>query len=92
MQIDMFTGEEKDTRTRRQKELDRARSQPKQIEMFKQAEIAQFGVFSNPRMDIGQVKLLLIAEDPRTPEEVEADLMKEAQSLTDKLFGEVSNE
>ena len=43
-QFNMFTNEWDDNRTRRQKELDREREQPKQQEMFSQHEIAQFGV------------------------------------------------
>lgn len=62
---------------------DRQRSLPKQMEMFSQRDIAQFGVKANPHIPLsGNVKLLLIPEDPRTPEEVERDLQRAAERNT----------
>jgi len=51
--------------------------------MFSQRDIAQFGVKANPHIPLsGNVKLLLIPEDPRTPEEVERDLQRAAERNT----------
>src|SRR5690554_6618676 len=86
-QFDMFTGELVDTRTRRQKQLDRECNLPRQIEMFSQRDIAQFGVKANPTMPLsGNVKLLLIPEDPRTEEEIERDIQREAERRTVSMF------
>jgi len=88
-QIDMFTGELVDTRTRRQKEQDKEREQPKQAEMFSQKEIAQFGVNPRPLLPISPTtKLGLIFEDPRTEEEKEQDRQREAEARTYQLFSE----
>lgn len=87
-QFDMFTGELVDTRTRRQKQLDRERDLPRQIEMFSQRDVAQFGVKANPTMPLsGNVKLILIPEDPRTDEEIERDIQREAERRTVSMFG-----
>ena len=83
----MFSGELVDTRTRRQKKLDKQREQPRQIEMFSQRDMAQFGVKANPIMPLsGNVKLLLIPEDPRTPEEIERDIQRAAEEQTRPMF------
>ena len=86
LQRDMFTEALVDTRSRRQKQAVKADSKPKQMEMFKQRDIAQFGVTANPVIDIPSERLLLIAEDPRTEEEKELDLQREAASLTKPMF------
>lgn len=86
-QINMFTGKLDDNRTRRQKELDRQRSQPKQTEMFSQRDIAQFGVNPRPLLPISpNTKLGLIFEDPRSEEEIEAGRQREAEERTYRLF------
>ena len=86
-QCNMFTGELDDTRTRNQKKLDREREQPKQTEMFSQREIAQFGVKANPLMPLSpNTKLVLISEDPRTPEEIEQDIQRAAEEKTHQMF------
>ncbi|MGQ9851427.1 MAG: hypothetical protein ACUVSU_15390 [Aggregatilineaceae bacterium] len=73
LQFNLFTGEPEDRRTRKQRQADRARELPRQIEMFSQRDIAQFGVKANPHIPLsGNVRLLLIPEDPRTPEEASA--------------------
>lgn len=88
LQQDMFTGELVDNRTGGQKRTDREREQPQQTEMFGQREIAQFGVRARPQMSLSpHTKLVLIAEDPRTPEEVERDLQRTAEALTCQMFG-----
>lgn len=89
-QFDMFSGELVDTRTRRQKQLDRERDLPRQIEMFSQRDVAQFGVRANPTMPLsGNVKLILIPEDPRTDEEIERDIQREAERRTVSMFGDM---
>lgn len=89
LQFDMFTGEPVDNRTRKQKQLDKERGQPKQTEMFSQREIAQFGVNPRPLLPLSpNTKLLLIPEDPRTDEEIEADRQRAAQKQTYQMFAE----
>jgi hypothetical protein len=86
LQQDMFTGEFVDTRTRRQKERDLARELPLQNEMFSQRDIAQFGVSASPLMPLSpHTRLVLIQEDPRTPEEKDRDLERAAQARTRPL-------
>ncbi len=89
LQMDMFSGELVDNRTRQQKKQDKAREQPKQTEMFSQREIAQFGVNPNPLMPLSpNTRLLLIPEDPRTEEEIEQDRQREAEKRTARMFVE----
>lgn len=91
-QIDLFSGEVVDNRTRAQKQADREREKPQQTELFAQREIAQFGVRANPHLPLSEhTKLVLIREDPRSEEEIERDRMLEAQMLTTALFS-VNNE
>jgi hypothetical protein len=93
LQANFLTGEFVDKRTRQQKQHDKERERPTQIEMFSQREIAQFGVRANPQLPLSEhTKLALIAYDPRTPEEIEQDRMREAQALTIPLFGEPASE
>jgi hypothetical protein len=83
LQLDMFTGEAVDKRTRRQKARDRRAVQPRTAEMFSQRELAQFGVRARPQMPIAPTtKLALQIQDPRTPEERDADLWREAEGKT----------
>lgn len=92
-QIDMFTGELVDTRTPRQKQLDKEREQPRQTEMFSQREIAQFGVNPRPLLPISPTtKLGLIFEDHRTEEEKEQDRQRAAEERTYSLFDELLKE
>lgn len=89
LQMDMFSGELVDNRTRQQKQQDKVRAQPKQTEMFSQREIAQFGVNPNPLMPLSpNTRLLLIPEDPRTEEEIEQDRQHEAEKRTVQMFAE----
>jgi hypothetical protein len=89
-QIDLFTGERVDLRTPAQKKLDEERHRPIQTEMFSQKEVAQFGVTDRPVMALSPGKLVLISQDPRTEEEIEQDLLRQAQSLTIGLFPAVA--
>lgn len=89
LQMNMFSGELDDTRTRRQKQLDRERQQPRQIEMFSQRDVAQFGVNAHPLLPLSpNTKLGLIFEDPRTGEQIEQDRQRAAQERTHQLFVE----
>lgn len=89
LQMDMFSGELVDNRTRQQKKQDKERQQPKQTEMFSQREIAQFGVNPNPLMPLSpNTRLLLIPEDPRTEEEIEQARQQEAEKRTVRMFAE----
>jgi hypothetical protein len=87
LQLDMFNGELVDTRTQRQKRTDDAVQEIYQVAMFPQREIAQFGVSAKPLISLTpSTKLALISEDPRTPEEREQDLQREAEEKTYQIF------
>jgi hypothetical protein len=87
LQFDMFSGDLVDNRTRAQKQQDKARSQPQQIEMFAQRDIAQFGVNPRPLMPLSpNTRLLLMPEDARTDDEVEQGRQLEAQKRTAQMF------
>lgn len=86
-QYNMFSGEVVDNRTRHQKRLDRQRQLPKQLAMFRQADTIQFGVSHRPWLkDLPRYQLELQSEDPRTPEEIERDLLREAEKNTESMF------
>lgn len=66
-QIDMFSENAVDNRTRNQKKQDRQRNQPKQSLMFSQHDMAQFGVNTKPNLPLSpNTRLTLMQEDPRT--------------------------
>jgi hypothetical protein len=89
LQGDLFTGTWADNRTESQKKAEQARNQPAQMTLFRQREIAQFGVRAHPQMPLSpHTKLVLIAEDPRTDEEKERDTQRAAEALTSTLFPE----
>jgi len=89
LQMDMFSGDLVDNRTRQQKKHDKVREQPKQTEMFSQREIAQFGVNPRPLMPLSpNTRLLLIPEDPRTDEQIEQSRQQEAEKRTVQMFAE----
>ena len=85
LQIDMFTGELKDTRTRRQKRAGGYR----QLELFHPREVTQ-RVNTRPEMPAiarnGQkLHMALEIQDPRTDEEKEMDRQREVEELTEPL-------
>jgi hypothetical protein len=85
LQVDMFTGALVDTRTPAQKQRDAALVIPRQMEMFSQRELAQY--VPSPRTSLPDTAtLMLVAEDPRTDEQREADRERAARSLTKSLF------
>jgi len=89
LQHDMFTGELVDTRTARQKRQDREQAQGKQLLMFSQRDIAQFGVNPHPLLPIPeQAKAGPLFEDRRTEEEIEQDRQRAAEEKTYQLFPE----
>ena len=89
VQMDMFSGDLVDNRTWQQKKQDKERAQPKQVEMFSQREIAQFGVNPRPLMPLSpNTRLLLIPEDPRTDEQIEQGRQQEAEKRTTQMFAE----
>lgn len=93
----MFSGELVDTRSDHQKKKDRERSTPQQTQMFKTPEMVQFGVRTTSayREWLDQATappLILESQDTRTPEEIEQDLVREAQKHTISLFGDTLTE
>jgi hypothetical protein len=89
LQHDMFTGELVDTRTARQKRQDREWAQGKQLFLFSQQDIAQFGVNPHPLLPIpAQAKAGPLFEDRRTEEEIEQDRQRAAEEKTYQMFVE----
>jgi len=93
LQFDMFSGDLVDTRTASQKKKDKERTNPQQIQLFKAAEVVQFGVATKSayREWLDQATappLVLQMIETRTPEEIERDLLREAQKQMNPLFGE----
>lgn len=93
LQIDLFTGDLVDARTSYQKKKDWERSSPPQLQMFSTPDMVQFGVRpkSAYRDWIDQTTIspmILEVEDKRTPEEIECDLVREAEKQTIPLFAD----
>lgn len=90
LQFQMFSGELVDNRTSTQRRADRERNVPKQKEMFPIRETVQIGVNLRPWLsEAPKPSLVLASEDPRSEEEIERDLMREAEALTVSLFTDV---
>jgi hypothetical protein len=78
-QANMFTGAWEAKRTHAPK--------PQQTAMFTLRETFEFGVKAHPRFDDSRTPALqLIREDVRTLEEIERDLMRAAEQLTQPMF------
>jgi hypothetical protein len=89
LQQDMFSGDWKDNRTRNQRKTDRERSKPQQSSMFSFDETYEFGASYRPWLKEAPAgSLQLEREDIRTPEEIERDLIREANSQTASMFVE----
>ena len=87
LQHDMFSGDLVDNRTRHRKRLDKARKQPQQMTMFSLKDTVQIGVSAKPWLkNLPAPKLELESVDPRTDEERELDLLREAQKMTHAMF------
>ena len=88
LQIDMFSGELVDTRTRKQKKQEAERQGPIQAEMFSQREMAQFGVRANPQIPISpKTRIELALQDMRTKEEREEARRIEIEKRSYRLPG-----
>ena len=93
LQVDMFTGEHVDTRSRSQKQADTARQDGTQQSMFSIQEVPFGGKKAKPIVDISHLPsppLELRREDPRTDEEREADRRKEMEANTYRMFNDSS--
>jgi len=93
LQFDLFSGELVDARSDSQKKKDRERTIPQQMQMFKTPEMVQFG--SKTRLayrdwldQASAPPLVLQMIETRTPEEIECDLMREAEKLMTPMFTE----
>ena len=88
LQVDMFSGELIDTRTRKQKKREAELKKPVQTEMFSQREMAQFGVRANPQIPISpKTRIELALQDMRSEEEKEAARQKEIEKRNYRLPG-----
>lgn len=91
LQYDLFSGELVDARSQSQKKKDSERTIPQQMQMFKTPDIVQFGnqTHSGYKAWLDQATppaLALEIQDVRTPEEIERDLVREAQKHSRPLF------
>lgn len=87
LQHSLFGGEPVDSRTKTQKKKAQERQKPQEVMLFTQREVAQFGVKARPLFSLSpKTSLALIAEDPRTEEEKEHDLLLAAQCKTVMMF------
>lgn len=87
LQIDLFTGELVDNRTRRQKKKAQKQHEPTQKEMFSQREMAQFGVNPRPKLPLSpKTRIELMIEDRRTEEERAEAIQQEALKRNYQLF------
>jgi preprotein translocase subunit SecF len=88
LQVDMFSGELVDTRTRKQKKREAELKKPVQTEMFSQRELAQFGVRANPQIPISpKTRIELALQDLRSKEEKEAARQQEIEKRSYRLPG-----
>lgn len=87
LQIDMFSGELVDNRSSYQKRKDRQRQRPQQPQLFKAREVIQHDARRKPWLNnLPGYQINLEREETRTPEEIERDLLREAQALTEPMF------
>ncbi len=92
-QVDMFTGESVDTRTPRQKKLDKRATLPTQTPMFPgRGDLIELDGTAHPKMewegDTTVEALRLQLEDTRTDEEIERERIRAEQSLIMPMFPE----
>ena len=93
LQVDLFTGELVDTRTRKQKKTAAEQEKPRQTEMFSQREMAQFGVNPRPQIPISpKTRIELALQDMQTEEEKADAIQKEAEKRNYRLFDDVDLE
>ncbi len=87
----MFSGELVDARSNGQKKRDKERDTPQQIQLFKTPEMVQIGgktksTYRDWLDKSAAPPLVLQTVETRTLEEIESDLMREAEKLTTSLF------
>ncbi|MCB9423187.1 MAG: hypothetical protein H6667_25540 [Ardenticatenaceae bacterium] len=83
LQVDMFSGELVDNRTKKQKKIAQQQAQPQQIEMFSQREVAQFGVQANPKLPISlKTHIELAIEDRRSEAEIALEQQRTIEEHT----------
>ncbi len=83
LQLNMFTGELVDNRSRKQKKQDKERAEPQQSMMFSQREMAQFGVEAHPKIPLSpKTRLEMVLVDGRSPEQKEHQLQQEIAAAT----------
>ena len=88
LQVDMFSGELVDTRSRKQKKREKESKKPIQTEIFSQRELAQFGVRANPQIPISpKTRIELALQDLRSEEEKEAARQQEIEKRSYRLPG-----
>ena len=88
LQIDMFSGELVDTRTRKQKKREQDHLKPVQAEMFSQREMAQFGVRAHPKLPLSpKTRIELMIQDLRTEEEKQESEQREIEKRSYRLPG-----
>ena len=93
LQVNMFTGDLVDTRTRKQKKKAKEQKEPRQTEMFSQREMAQFGVNPFPKLPISpKTRIELMMEDLRTEEEKAEAIQREAEKRNYRRFEEADLE
>lgn len=93
LQVDMFTGQSVDTRSRNQKQADEVLKQGTQQQMFSIQDVPFGGKRAKPIVDISQLpspQLELISEDPRSEEEKALARKREMESNTYRLFEDTS--
>ena len=83
MQVDMFSGELVDNRTRKQKKQDKEYALPQQGFLFSQREMAEFGVEAHPKIPLSpHTRLALVMQDGRSPQEKERQLRQQIEAAT----------
>lgn len=83
LQVDMFSGELVDNRTKKQKKIAQQQEQPQQIEMFSQRDVAQFGVKANPKLPISPMtRIELAIQDGRNEEEITLEQQRTIEENT----------
>src|SRR4051812_17599056 len=96
LQPDMFSGDLKDTRTRKQKQKATQQDVPRPMELFSSRDVLQFGVNPKPLIPLSEhTELVLESVDPRTEEEKERDRRKAEAEANYTLFpdtGEIDDE
>ena len=87
LQHTLFGNKPVDNRSRSQKRKAKKKTKPQPVMMFSQRDVAQFGVKAKPLISLSpKTKLVLRQEDPRTEEEIEKDIRREAEAKNHQIF------